>query len=509
MLSGSFSLGASTISSDNLKLLSQLDEIIANHDVYVNRHQARIDSLKALPSSGADKHERIADSYYNFQIDSAIAYYGKAHALAINVGDSIGAERINLKRLSLMPLTGAVRECLNEFEAINPLTINKENLGTYYGYGSQLYFFTLSYYQNIPHLYNEYGQKATTLAAEAGKAVTRDSLVSRYYTEIGHLVNDKKGPIAAANLAELLESIDPLHPFYTRIAMALHHYYKGANNEEMALKHLLLSAIADALAGTREEMALLALGEYLYEKGDVDRAYTYMTSSLANAVASGASSRSIEASRYVPLIVAASDSQSNTTLYIMTALVVALLITVAVIVYSLRMQREKNSKVRAMTTQLAEANKLKERHIADFINLLSSHLEQLEQNNKYTIRKIKAQQIDDLLKTLTSDSHKSSNLKTFYEIFDNAFLNMYPSFISKVNELRVPEKRTYDPDAKTLTNDLRILAFMRLGINDGDKIARFLGVSINTIYTYRNKFRSAAINRDTFEADIRAIDSIA
>lgn len=73
----------------------------------------------------------------------------------------------------------------------------------------------------------------------------------------------------------------------------------------------------------------------------------------------------------------------------------------------------------------------------------------------------------------------------------------------------MPEKRTYDPEAKTLTNDLRILAFMRLGINDGDKIARFLGVSINTIYTYRNKFRSAAINRETFEADIRAIDSIA
>lgn len=356
------------------------------------------------------------------------------HERAIGMGDSVGAERIYLKRLSLMPVIGAVRECLNEFEAIDPLKINEANLRAYYEYGSQLYFFTLSYYQHIPEMYIDYGRKATSLAAEAGKVITGDTLASRYFIEMGHLVNEKTGSLAAANLAVLLEGIDPLHPFYTRIAMALHHYYQGVDNKEMAVKHLLLAAIADALAGTREEMALLLLGEYLYENGDIDRAYTYMTSSLSNAVASGASSRSIEASRYIPLIVAASDRQSNTTLYIMTALVVALLITVAIIVYSLKLQREKNSKVRAMTHQLAEANKLKERHIADFINLLSSHLEQLEQNNKYTIRKIKAQQIDDLLKTLTSENHKSSNLKTFYEIFDNAFLNMYPGFIAKVNE---------------------------------------------------------------------------
>ena len=49
-----------------------------------------------------------------------------------------------------------------------------------------------------------------------------------------------------------------------------------------------------------------------------------------------------------------------------------------------------------------------------------------------------------------------------------------------------------------LTTELRVLALSRLGIEDASIIARFLGISTNTIYTYRNKLRTRAINRTTF-----------
>lgn len=39
-------------------------------------------------------------------------------------------------------------------------------------------------------------------------------------------------------------------------------------------------------------------------------------------------------------------------------------------------------------------------------------------------------------------------------------------------------------------------------------MARFLGVSINTIYTYRNRLKTRAINRDTFESDLMTIGAI-
>ena len=58
-----------------------------------------------------------------------------------------------------------------------------------------------------------------------------------------------------------------------------------------------------------------------------------------------------------------------------------------------------------------------------------------------------------------------------------------------------------------LNTDLRILAFMRLGIEESPRIAQVLNYSLNTIYAYRNRLKSRAINRETFEADVMSINS--
>ena len=59
-----------------------------------------------------------------------------------------------------------------------------------------------------------------------------------------------------------------------------------------------------------------------------------------------------------------------------------------------------------------------------------------------------------------------------------------------------------------LTMELRIFAFLRLGIEDSNKIASFLRYSVNTIYSYRNKIRNKAINRDTFDEDVKKIGMV-
>ena len=49
---------------------------------------------------------------------------------------------------------------------------------------------------------------------------------------------------------------------------------------------------------------------------------------------------------------------------------------------------------------------------------------------------------------------------------------------------------------------------MRLGIEDSARIAQVLNYSLNTIYSYRNRLKARAINRDTFERDIMTISSV-
>lgn len=63
-------------------------------------------------------------------------------------------------------------------------------------------------------------------------------------------------------------------------------------------------------------------------------------------------------------------------------------------------------------------------------------------------------------------------------------------------------------EGEKLNTDLRIIAFMRLGIEESTRIAQMLNYSVYTIYTYRNKLKNRALSRDSFEEQIMKIKSV-
>jgi hypothetical protein len=86
--------------------------------------------------------------------------------------------------------------------------------------------------------------------------------------------------------------------------------------------------------------------------------------------------------------------------------------------------------------------------------------------------------------------------------FDVTFFRLHPNFTEAVNRLLQPDGQITPPGGELMNNELRILAFLRLGITDGTKIAAILGISVNTIYFYRNRLRRHAIQRDNFEKQV-------
>ena len=82
-------------------------------------------------------------------------------------------------------------------------------------------------------------------------------------------------------------------------------------------------------------------------------------------------------------------------------------------------------------------------------------------------------------------------------------------FIDEFNALLQPEERIEVKEPGKLTTELRIFAFLRMGVDDSAKVARFLHYSVNTIYAYRNKVKNKAIDRTNFEADVMKIGTIA
>ena len=53
-----------------------------------------------------------------------------------------------------------------------------------------------------------------------------------------------------------------------------------------------------------------------------------------------------------------------------------------------------------------------------------------------------------------------------------------------------------------LTTEQRIMALVRLGVNESSEIANLLFYSPQTIYNYRSVIKSKAKNKDTFEAEV-------
>ena len=88
---------------------------------------------------------------------------------------------------------------------------------------------------------------------------------------------------------------------------------------------------------------------------------------------------------------------------------------------------------------------------------------------------------------------------------DQTFLGIFPDFIKKVNALLREDARFDENSArKDLPTEIRILAALKLGIDDSPKIASFLKCSLSTVYTYRAKMRNQSLcPKEEFEQRVK------
>ena len=140
-----------------------------------------------------------------------------------------------------------------------------------------------------------------------------------------------------------------------------------------------------------------------------------------------------------------------------------------------------------------------------FLDITFGYRDRLEQFTDYTKRKLEIGKTDDVLLYIKQGRPTAGQNKEFVKTFDRTMLRIFPDFVADVNRLLLPDKQLKPADGELLNNELRLLAFMRLGIDDGAHVAQVLGYSVNTVYAYRNRLRGRAINKETFEEDIRQI----
>lgn len=498
---------------DVAQMLSRLDRELEVSDRYISGRRHIIDSLKLRLDDGLADSERLGlilklgDSYNAYRIDSALYFYQEGMRVSSALKADSATVRFAIRTATYLPLQLFITNAINLMDSVSDAGVPRGLQTEYYDAQRQMNNYISNIYIDYPAIHAEHRKRETEMQRRLLDVLEKNTPQYQLNLAESYFYRHKFSE-AKEVLVRLLSEINEQNPLYARACHMLADIAKSDDDYEGNIYYLALSAISDIKCATLEVASLQELGGLLFRHNDVKRAHTYLSQALRSAVDCRVPLRMIQTSKALPIIENAHKAQINAfrqrifiVIGIMAVLLVALFVTLRMVYRNNRMQHK-------LATRLEKANKTKDIYIAQFLNLCSIYMDKLNQFNKLVSRKISAGKGEDLLKLTKSGKFVEEQSREFYEVFDDAFLNIYPSFVEDVNRLLQPDKQLVLKDGEKLNTDLRILALMRLGIEDTSRIAQMLNYSVYTIYTYRNKFKSRALERDTFEDSVMKIKSI-
>ncbi len=489
--------------------IERLDRALEMSADYESNHKLRMMTLEnMLHSRGVSREQQyeiygqMYDGYMAYQFDEAMSMLDKRMAIAEELADR--------KRMA-------------------------EQLVDYYN-TQQRFYYDYNEYTQTPDMariskakvryYRDRILECTPCHAETHQhIVIRDAMDAGDY-ESAYELNLK-----------LLSQFDPGSHSY-----AVHAYDQAVicDNLQLSDEKMLWyarSAAADVKCATKDNASLCCLAQAMLHEGQIDRAFRYITISLNDALFYNAKLRPWQIANVIPMIeksyqdVRAEQERHTKTLLIVISVLATVLLGICLMVVYLYFRAhlsrrkiesmnaqidqynaslvEASERMRSVNTALVEANRVKEEYIGLFLTMCSSYIDKLDSYRRNVRRKLSAGKIDELKQESASSEMMTGELNGFYEMFDNAFLQLYPRFVEEFNELLKPGSRIELKKGERLNTELRIFALIRLGINDSSRIASLLRYSVNTIYNYRARIKNAASgNRDDFEERIKTIGAM-
>ena len=512
----------------NEKLLRILDDKIKNKKYYEIKKKNHIQKLKkeALLYKNNDSityhlNNLIVEEYLGYQCDSAYIYSDKNKEIANRSNNEIWLYKNLLQRSVLLSTTGLFVESKEILDHINPEALPSP-LRFSYNSAYECLYSNLSDYSGGDSPYNKiYKNKLADYYNSAYKALKPGDPF--YYLFLSHKNRiENNWSQAEQNVNKFLKTTHPgtrLHAIGSFCKAVIDAKLGNIDSQESCL---IYSAISDIESSTKENRSMQDLASILYQKGETDRAYKYIQSSLEDANFYNARFRNIQISKVQPIIeetylqtINTQNKQLRWSIFLISILFAGLGITMYFIYKQLKMIAKSrnelsktNSVLKSLNNKLDEANHIKEEYIAFFIRQNSNYLEKFERYKKLISIRLSTGQLDKLSAMVNDKKNEEMDLNELYHNFDQAFLRIYPNFVDEVNNLLRKEEK-YNLKFGTLNTELRIFALIRLGIKDTNQISEFLRYSLRTIYNYRSKVKAkSVIENDEFEAKIMQIGSI-
>ncbi len=531
--------------ADNEELYRSLDEAIVQAPDFVKKREQRIDVIKQRLQNVANDEERylltcnLFNEYMPYRSDSAAKYIYEAILLAEKRGNKSQLCHTRSLLAFLCSSTGQYVESKQILDSTDISGVDREALGQFYKSLAHVYG-EMAYYSNIPKLKNEFFAKQDEYTEKIYEILppSHDFYLQRKEQECY-----KKGDIEGALRYndKRLENVSPDSHEFAIVAFYRTMDLRMAGRPKEALSWLTKSAICDVHNAVMDQGSLWELANLLSQEGQLERARVYINFAWECANTYSTHMRSWQISPILSSIDRQYQNEiehTNSMLTNMTIAVSILLIILAVLLlYEYRRRRqlkeahtelsEKNAQTKILNEELLQANlalddtnrqlktliiqlneqtRVKEVYVGRFMSLCSEYIDKIDDLRKRVHRMVKGREYEELYRMTKSTDMKTQEIEDLCANFDNAFLHLFPNFITDFNALLRPEEQIEVPGEYKLNTTLRIFALIRLGIEDSSRIAKFLHYSVNTIYNYRARVKGAAITRrDDFETRVKNI----
>lgn len=516
-------------------LMKQLEDVIANRDIYLQQKESLLSELHSqLLAEDTDRGRfdvlnHLYDEYHPFNTDSAYNISLRQEVIARRAGDSNMLMNARMNRAKILGAIGMYHECMNLMDSV-PLDKLPDYLRPYYFHIKRTIYGRMADYATFETDKSRYLRLTNSYRDSIIKANAPGSLPNVITRT--DLLNVKGRSDEAIKLMLAYMRDNDLSEHERAIcAWTLSEAYAKTGNKKLQKENLLISAISDLKSSVREYISLRQLALMLYEEGDLDRAYQFMTIAVDDAVKCNARQRIIEINDTYPMIngiYVETVKRQNDTLETYIVIITVLAILLVIMLFYMRKQmirikhnhkelatayeklnklteelKTSNSKLAEANCAIAENSELKEVYIGKYMDQCLVYIEKLDAYRKTLNSLMKSGKSDELKQLLKSSSLIDDELKAFYHQFDKTFLSLFPSFVEDFNNLLLPEEAILPKTDGTLNTELRIYALTRLGITESEKIAKFLHYSLATIYNYRTKVRNKAKgDRNTLESEI-------
>lgn len=489
--------------------LSRLNKAMKASNLYMHDKNRVLDSIKTKLNSvrkgdyaGKWKYAyELATGYLPFRADSSLHYAEMAFKIAKEGNLPQKEIESRIARINALSTAGIFVRAIEELDSVAVRKMDNDMKLHYWSAGRKLYGYMRAYVEGDPEFFSEYSQKYYQYDDSLVAHLPANNYFRRFY-EAEKLVNGGRFVEGKKILEKLCADLPEDSNLYAMSAFQMGLVYKNEGNSEAYASYMAKAAVSDIRNCVKDGLALPALAEWLYHKGELNLAFKYINFALEDAMIGNVRMRTVTIAALLPVIDEAYREKINASrdeLMIYFLLVTVLLIaTIGLVAILMRVVK----KSRDATGKLARTAEIQESYIGHFIGLCSTYANRLESLQKLVVRKLASGQCEELHQIIKSGKFNEGQNEEFYKIFDSAFLDIYPDFIEGINSLLRPEEKIELKKEKELSPELRIYAFVKLGVEESTRIAQILNYSVSTVYSYRNRMRNRARDRENFDNQV-------